>query len=216
MRKKVIVMGKGVLAIRICKWFLRSSDYELIQVVPVIPEPKWTKSLIEWAKKNKIPFVKSGCFNDIAEVRKADWDVELVVSVFYDRIIKKWFIKKCKKIINLHNGPLPRYRGVSPINWALKNNEVKHGVTIHEITPGIDDGAIISQLEYSVYPEHDEVADVYKRSLEYGWVLFKLTMPMLDKITPRPQDSTKSTYYNLSQNSLLKERRYFTKKESVR
>ena len=99
--------------------------------------------------------------------------------------------------MNLHNGPLPKYRGYSPINWALKNNEREHGVTIHEITPGIDDGPVVSQLKYSIYPEFDEVIDVYKRSIEYGWTLFQQTMPLLDKIEARQQVHSDMSYYTV-------------------
>ena len=61
---------------------------------------------------------------------------------------------------------------------GVKNNEVEHGITIHEITPGIDDGPIVGQLKYSIYPQFDEVVDVYRRSLEYGWILFQQTIPL--------------------------------------
>jgi methionyl-tRNA formyltransferase len=214
MKKHVIVMGKGTLAIRVANWFLKAPDYELIQVVPVMPEPVWTDSFINWAEENGISFVKSGHYKDISGVKNEDWKTDLVFSVFYDKIIKQWFISRCNRILNLHNGPLPRYRGVSPINWALKNNETKHGVTIHEITPGIDDGPVIAQLEYSIYPAFDEVIDVYRRALEYGWVLFQQTMPLLERIEPRPQDNALSTYYSTNQNHLLDERRSFTRQMS--
>ena len=71
----------------------------------------------------------------------------------------------------------------------MKNGETKHGVTIHEIIPEIDAGPIYAQLGYPIYPEFDEVIDVYEGALEYGWVLFSQTMPILDKIVPRPQDN---------------------------
>jgi len=216
MRKRTIVLGKGTLAIRIADWFLKHPDYQLIQIVPVIPEPAWTDSLSAWIRENQVPCVESGHYKDIPGVKSEDWQIDLAFSVFYDKIIKPWFIAKCNRIFNLHNAPLPRYRGVSPINWALKNNETKHGVTIHEITPGIDDGPIMAKLEYSIYPEFDEVIDVYKRALEYGWILFEQTMPILEKIKPQPQDDSLATYYNIEQNDLLGERRSFTKRESLK
>lgn len=214
MKKKVIVLGKGELAIRIANWFFESDDYLLEFIIPVIPEPKWTLSLLEWANLKGIPIIESGRYNDIHNLKDENWRTDLAFSVFYDKIIKDWFINKCDRILNLHNGPLPKYRGVSPINWALKNEETMHGVTIHEITPGIDDGPIISQIQYSIYPEFDEVITVYKRALNYGWILFKETMPILDKIRARKQDESISTYYNKKQDIFLGERRYFTKKES--
>lgn len=216
MAKSVILLGKGALAIRVADWFLQSPDYDLQMVTPVIPEPKWTDSLSAWATDRGVPVAASGHYKDIPGVKDAGWRVDLAFSVFYDRIIKPWFIDKCGRILNLHNGPLPRYRGVSPINWALKNNESMHGVTIHEITPGIDDGPIVSQVQYSVYPEFDEVGAVYHRALEFGWTLFTQTMPMLDKIIAAPQDESKALYYDSTKNDLLGERRFFTREESLR
>ena len=180
-----------------------------------MPEPGWTDSLSNWAKDNHLPTIDSGHYKDIPDVSLDIWHTDIAFSVFYDKIIKEWFIKKCGLILNLHNSPLPKYRGVSPINWALKNRERVHGVTIHEITPGIDDGPIYSQLLYSIYPDFDEVKDVYTRSLEYGWVLFRETMPLLERIIPAPQDHSQHSYHDSMQNPLLAERRSFTRQESV-
>lgn len=207
--KTVVVLGKGDLAIHVSTWFLRSSDYELLAIVPVIPEPTWTQSLAAWARANDVPVVGSGHYKDLPQLSKSGETIDLAVSVFYDKIIKAWFIEKCERCINLHNGPLPKYRGVSPINWALKNGELEHGVTIHEITPGIDDGPIIGQVKYSIYPDLDEVVDVYKRSLEYGWVLFQQTAPLLGKLRSRQQQHEHATYYSKEDNPRLGDRRDF-------
>jgi methionyl-tRNA formyltransferase len=214
--ENVIFLGKGKLGIRVAEWFLNSPDYNLTAVVPVIPEPSWAPSLQNWAESKGLNIIRSGHYKDLEGVKEPDWKIDLCFSVFYDKIIKDWYIQKCRRILNLHNGPLPKYRGVSPINWALKNGEIEHGITIHEITPGIDDGPIISQVKYSVYPEFDEVIDVYDRSLEFGWTLFEQTMPLLKKIKARQQVDSEATYYNSGKNELLGERRYFRKAESPR
>ena len=131
-----------------------------------------------------------------------------------DSILDADFIARFDRILNLHNGPLPRYRGVSPINWALRNGEHSHGVTIHEITPGIDDGPIVAQVTYSIYPAHDEVIDVYRRALRYGWTLFSETVPILDRIVATEQDEAAATHYTRAQNVFLGERRSFTRAQS--
>jgi hypothetical protein len=66
--------------------------------------------------------VRTGHHKDIPDVLSKGWRRDLVMSVFYDKIIKPWVIGKGSKIIILHNGPLPMYRGVSPINRPLKNS----------------------------------------------------------------------------------------------
>tara|TARA_R100001244_G_C5165699_1_gene131407 strand:- start:1512 stop:2162 length:651 start_codon:yes stop_codon:yes gene_type:complete len=211
--KKVIVLGKGELCVKICNWLHNHPLYNIHLVVPVIPEPKWTQSLTEWCSQNQVNHLKTGNNEHIKDNDLKSTD--LVISVFYDKIIKSSFINKCNRIINLHNAPLPKYRGVSPINWALKNEEKEHGVTIHEISPGIDDGDILGQVKYSIYPEFEEVIDVYNKSILYGYDLFIKTIPLIDKIVPQKQNESESSYYSNKENNLLKERTNFTKKQSV-
>jgi len=209
----VVLLGKGDLAVRVADWFAADEHWQLTHVVPVVPEPTWTASLAEWADRNGVARVESGHWVDLpAEPGRRLAD--LAVSVFYDRILSAEFLARCGRALNIHNGPLPRYRGVSPINWALKNGERSHGVTIHEISPGIDDGPIVAQATYSIYPEHDEVEAVYRRALAYGWTLFEQTMPILDRIEAVPQDERQATYYSAKDNDRLGDRRSFTRELS--
>lgn len=208
MGKSVVVLGKGSLAIRIAGWFRQDPGHELLAVVPVAPEPDWTESFAGWARDEGVACVASGRYEDL---ELPEDGLDLAFSVFYDRIVRDRFIARCGRILNLHNSPLPRYRGVSPINWALKNGERMHGVTIHEIVPEIDAGPIVAQVLYSIYPERDEVQDVYARALAYGWTLFEQTMPVLDRIEPTPQDESEATYYSAADNERLGDRRGFTR-----
>lgn len=211
--KRTILLGKGDLAVHAAEWFFVHDMFKLDAVVPVIPEPDWTGSLLSWARTRDVPVVETGDYADLSTVIGPD-RFELVVSIFYDRIIRAEFIRRCDRIINLHNAPLPRYRGVSPINWALKNDERMHGVTLHEITPGIDDGPIVAQTTFSIFPELDEVQDVYHRALRYGRVLFETTMPLIDSIVPVPQEASLATYYSRKDDERLGERRGFTRQAS--
>ena len=47
-------------------------------------------------------------------------------------------------VINLHPSYLPYCRGKDPNFWSIVD-EVEFGVSIHKVTPGIDDGPIIFQ-----------------------------------------------------------------------
>jgi len=200
-RKNIVLLGKGSLAIKIARWFME--NHNLIAVVPDMPEPTWTSSLTNWCEDNNVPVVSSGDYKDLDETLQID----LAMSVFYGTIIKKPFIEACGSIINLHNAPLPKYRGVRPINWALLNGESEHGVTIHKIHEGVDDGDILGKITYPIYPEIEEVEDVYKKALDYGWLLFKDVTTKLDYTlnNASPQDKEYTCYTN-KQNHLLGDR----------
>jgi methionyl-tRNA formyltransferase len=188
----VVLLGKGDLSIKVAEYC--KLNFNLSLVIPDKPEPTWTGSLQNWCIKNNVPYIESGNFKDLDKTQKFD----LGISIFYGKIIKKEFISRCEKIINLHNAPLPKYRGVRPINWALKNNEKYHGITIHEITEGIDDGPIIGKLTYPTYPEIEEVEDVYRKSLDYGWLLFKDVISKIEYAynNSSPQKDLESSYYS--------------------
>jgi len=205
----VILLGKGTLAIRAAEWL--RTNHKLLCIVPDTPEPHWTNSLKEWSVNNNIPLIESGDYRDINKSIKID----LAISIFYGTIIKQDFINRCKNIINLHNAPLPKYRGVKPINWALKNNEEYHGVTIHKIHAGIDNGDILGKIVYPIYPEIEEVRDVYNKSLEYGFLLFMDVMTKIDYCLKyaRSQDSLSETptYYSSKDDIHLEDRANFTR-----
>ncbi|MCO6438788.1 MAG: hypothetical protein J5J06_16965 [Phycisphaerae bacterium] len=211
----VVLLGKGELACRIGDWFVASGTHSLRWVVPVMPEPKWTQSLQQWCRSRDVSFIESGHFRDIPCVEAENWSVDLIFSVFYDKVIPAWLLNKARRALNLHNGPLPRYRGMNPVNWALKNGEREHGVTIHEMTPELDAGDIVAQVKFSIFPEHDEVIDVYRRALTFGYALFEQTMPMLDRIRPRQQEDSSATYYTAADAEQLGERRNFTRATST-
>ena len=204
--KNVVVLGKGALAIKACGWFKASPEYKLLAVVADIPEPTWTESVSEWAVQNEIALITTGNYKDLSEAL----NIDLAVSIFYGKIIKEDFINRCGDIINLHNSPLPKYRGVRPINWALRNNEKTHGVTIHRVTKGIDDGPILGQVVYPIYPDIEEVEDVYNKALDYGWLLFQDVMSKYDYAAKhaKPQEGS-YPYYSMNTSKYLGERQDF-------
>jgi methionyl-tRNA formyltransferase len=188
--KNVSILGKGRLAVNICKWIDQKGNkynLKLKNIVPVFPEPKWGWSLNKWSENNGFPTYK--------DHKELNDGLDLVISVFYEKIIQQDFINKCKTIINIHNAPLPKYRGVRPINWALKNGEKYHGVTIHSITAGIDEGPIYGKILYPIYP-NETLKNVYDKSLDYAFILFKDVITKLDNIIPEEQDHSQATYYS--------------------
>lgn len=48
-------------------------------------------------------------------------------------------------VLNIHPSLLPRYRGPSPISWALRNGDRELGVTVHRMDTDLDTGPILAQ-----------------------------------------------------------------------
>jgi len=71
---------------------------------------------------------------------------DIIVSIAGNQIFKKHFIDLASKAcINLHTSLLPRYRGLMPSFWVLRNGEKDTGVSVFLVDEGIDSGPILVQ-----------------------------------------------------------------------
>ena len=59
---------------------------------------------------------------------------------------KDWLENIGFPVVNVHPSMLPSHRGSYPIFWSALLGS-KWGVTIHEVSKGIDDGPIVNQIE---------------------------------------------------------------------
>ena len=73
---------------------------------------------------------------------------DLLVSLAGNQIFKQPLFDSAKYgVINLHSALLPKYRGLMPSFWVMRNNEDKTGVSVFFVDEGIDSGPIILQKE---------------------------------------------------------------------
>ena len=80
-----------------------------------------------------------------------------LVAVYGTLIIGKKVITSVEKMINIHTGFSPTYRGSDTIFWALHNGEPESvGVTVHRVDPGVNSGAILARGRPAIEIEDDE------------------------------------------------------------
>lgn len=97
--------------------------------------------------------------------------------------------------INVHASLLPKYRGASPIHYAIINGEEKTGVTIMYMEEDLDTGDIISQKEVKI-DKKDTVGDLHDRLACTGADLLVKTLINLEKgvIESKEQNHEEATY----------------------
>jgi methionyl-tRNA formyltransferase len=57
-------------------------------------------------------------------------------------------------IVNGHPSLLPRYRGPSPVSWAIRNGDAEIGFTFHYMDSELDTGNILGQVTIPLGDEH--------------------------------------------------------------
>lgn len=74
------------------------------------------------------------------------YEPDLLISIAGNQIFKQKLIDLAPKgCLNLHTALLPKYRGLMPSFWVLKNEEKQTGVSIFFVDEGIDSGPILVQ-----------------------------------------------------------------------
>jgi methionyl-tRNA formyltransferase len=98
-------------------------------------------------------------------------------------------------VLNVHPSALPKYRGPSPVLWAIRNGDPFMGVTVHRMAERIDAGSILAQVDDLPIPDNVTSQDI--------WDLTKTVLPdllerALDAVVRGdpgiPQDETKATH----------------------
>ena len=99
-------------------------------------------------------------------------NADLFIVVAYRFIPKKIFTLPKIGTINLHASLLPKYKGASPIQYALINGDNKTGLTTFYINEFIDCGKIITQEEILIDDRIDFVSLYKKLSIQSEKILY--------------------------------------------
>lgn len=207
-RPTAALFGKGRVAVHALQLLL-DLGYIVRYVVPTQPQPKIGADLVAKAKEHDLDILWINSLDELPEDH-----IDLGLSVYFDRIFRQRHINRFGQLLNVHNAPLPRNRGVLPVNWALRNSETSHGVTLHVIEEGIDVGPILSQRKFNINPLNDEVEDVYTRVLNNAQEMLTEALPQLEHLPRQTQDERLASYHHRSEFELLGDRKYWRREHT--
>ena len=110
-------------------------------------------SLISFCKERFIHCTISSYRGEFLEYL-IDCSFDFIACVYGRRIFPQILLESLSySSFNIHPSLLPAYKGCFSSPWHIINGEQISGFTIHEISPGIDEGNILFQENLSIYPE---------------------------------------------------------------
>ena len=133
----------------------------------------------------------------LSQLKSLNGDIFVVVA--YGKILPLEIINMPKfKTINVHFSPLPRYRGPSPIQAALRNGDAQSGTSIFVLDELVDNGPLIAQEIANIDPSDNyfTLSDKLAR-VSANFINETIEGYISGKITPLPQDETVATYTKL-------------------
>jgi len=142
--KKESLLAKAHRTYRIfgAAFFLR---YALNYAISKLPNVPAVRSVLRKHGVDEIAVDRSlNSESSLDSLRAATPD--LLISIAGNEIFKKPLIELAPLgCLNLHTALLPKYRGLMPTFWVMKNGEKETGVSVFYVDEGIDSGPILVQ-----------------------------------------------------------------------
>jgi len=194
---KIIFFGTPDIAVE-CLTSLNEDDrFEVMAVVTQEDKPVGRKKIMTpppvkvYAEEKNIPVYQPARLNDSEDLyeRLSALGVDYNVVVAYGQIMsQKWLDVPSKRSVNLHVSLLPKYRGASPMQEALKHGDKMTGVTVQDMVFKMDQGDILAQEEFDI-GDDDTLYEVYTRASNIGAALLPKVLheDFLGNVTPIPQ-----------------------------
>jgi methionyl-tRNA formyltransferase len=154
------------------------------------------------AEQHGLPVKQFSTFKDSAVkdyFETIEADVFIVVA--FGLIFPKWLLDRPRLgCLNLHASLLPKYRGASPIQWAILDGATTTGWTLMKMDPGLDTGPILAQTKLTINADETTPSLTSKLAMIGGEFLAHELPDYLSGLTKtQAQDDTQATHTMLLQ-----------------
>ncbi len=201
---RIVFMGTGEIALPSLRWLIESSGHEIVGVYTQPDKPVGRKQVLTppevkvVAEAAGIPVFQPETLRKnpeaLAELAALEPDLQVVMA--YGQILPRAVIETPRiACVNLHASLLPRHRGASPIQAAIREGDAETGITLMHIVPALDAGDMILKHALAIAPD-DTGGTLHDKLAELGPGILAEGLPLLESgNAPRtPQDEDLVTY----------------------
>ncbi|MDH2387920.1 formyltransferase family protein [Streptomyces sp. HNM0663] len=127
-----------------------------------------------------VPYRAADDVNSLASVLADASSDGVVWSVNNPMIFRAPVLSSGLRVLNVHHGPLPAYRGRPEVAlvYAMLHGEREFAATLHEVDAGLDTGPVLAAQRYPIGPE-EPYHLVLRRGLDVCRELFERCLPLV-------------------------------------
>lgn len=201
---RIIFCGTPKISSNILKAINENKDFEVVGVIsqPDKEANRGMKTQFSEVKKyaldNGLKLFQPNKMSDIADEVKL-LNADFLVTCAFGKIIPESFLKLFKNCLNFHASLLPKYRGGSPVQFAIMNGETKTGICLMQMVKKMDAGGVYCRREVEI-AENDDNEIVFDKLTNVGIEIVNtdLLKVLKGEYELVPQDESKVTFaYNL-------------------
>ena len=209
---RILMMGTGAFAVPTFEALCENGEFDVVGLVtrPVAAAVRThgklrtpTTPMRESAAKKRIagdepmPVFDPPDVNSQESVaRLREFGADLFIVCDYGQILSAEALAVPRLgCLNLHGSLLPKYRGASPVSWAIYHGERTTGVSVIRMTPRLDAGGVIAQAELEI-GDSETTAELEPRLARIGapLVLMAVDNVVAERDQPILQDPALVTH----------------------
>ncbi len=197
---RVLFMGTPSYATEILKRLIQESDIEVVGLVTQPDKPVGRKQLLTPPDTKKyllendrdMEIYQPTTLKSQDAVKKIEsFDADFIVVAAYGQILPK-SVLDIAPCINLHASILPLYRGASPIQDAILNQDRYSGVTSMLMDVGLDTGDILGFSFLDI--QRVNAIELFEKLSHLAAILTIDTLKNFEAIKPMRQNSSSASY----------------------
>lgn len=150
----------------------------------------------EFALAHNLPLEQPRTLRNGAEQHLLQsYQPDVIVVAAYGLILPKAILDTPPHgCMNVHPSLLPRWRGASPITYAILHGETETGVTLMQMDEGLDTGAILKQRKVPL-AQNETTGSLTEKLAQLAAEVVCAALPdfLAGKLTPQPQNNALAT-----------------------
>ena len=202
---RIIFLGTPEFAVPALEALIKDDRFNIIVVITEPDRPAGRGKEIKLSvikllgEKHKIPVFQPTLIEN-CKLKIENLQPDLAVVVAYGQIIPQEILDIPKHgFINIHPSLLPKYRGSSPIQAAILNDDKETGVSIIQLDEKMDHGDVVASVRLKTEDIRLGYQELSEKLSNIGAKLLIKTLPdyLSGKVKAKPQDHTKATFTKL-------------------
>jgi len=192
---KLVVFLNGDRGQILLEAFQKKNIYPTAVVVPI---GGIKNNLQEILQKFSKVIIWSSDVNSKPIIRKLkNLKPDLMIIAGYSQIFKEEILGIAKHgVLNLHAGPLPKYRGGSPLNWQIINGENQIGISVITVDKGIDTGSVMAEKKFPLCV-NDTIKNIQDKANNFfPNLVFKAIKKIEEGLAGKAQSNRRAIYWH--------------------
>ncbi len=172
-------------------------------IVTVPDKPQGRKLILTpppvkvWAEEHSIPCLQFAKLDDTAVTNLSALKPDIFIVASYGKIMPQTILDiPTKGCLNVHPSLLPKYRGATPLQTTILNDDTDAGVVIIKMDREMDHGPILVKKEVTISPWPPTLTELESKLARAGAEILAESLPsyMKAKVDLQEQDHSQATF----------------------